>query len=74
MPMDFPDMKSLIAEAELTGFRKPLDGEAEAAYRELLADHVAPIDFIESEEVRNGVGWDQFSIEQNREMVLRRRW
>ena len=59
MPMDFPDMQSLKMAAEIHKFRQPAEGETEVQYRRALADHVRPIDFIESEEIRNGVGWDK---------------
>ena len=71
MPMDFPDMKSLIMAAKAHNFREPKEGEEEKFYRAALSTHVADIDFIESEEIRNGVGWDKFTDEQNRGMLLR---
>ena len=49
MPMDFPDMKSLLFAAKIHKFRQPSKNEPEEKYREALADHVAPHDFIESE-------------------------
>lgn len=66
MPMDFPDMQSLVRHAELWKFRKPHTGETEAQYREALAD------FVESCEIRNKVGWDQFTDEQNKDMLRRK--
>ena len=72
MPMDFPDMDSLRQHAEMLKFRPPNNGETEDEYRTALADHVEPSDFIESQEIRNKVGWDKFSETQNREMVNRR--
>lgn len=71
MPMDFPDMDSLVAAAEVHKFRGPHEGETEPSYRSALANHVRPIDFIESEEIRNKVGWDKFSEGQNKSMVLK---
>jgi len=71
MPMDFPDLNSLKREAEMFKFRKPNDGETESEYRTAVADHVAKFDFIESEEVRNGCGWDRFSKDQNIAMLRR---
>lgn len=70
MPMDFPDMDSLIAAAQAHKFRAPREGEEEAQFRAALANHVRPIDFVESEEIRNKVGWDKFSDNQNQKMVL----
>ena len=61
MPMDFPDMASLKSAARVHKFRELLEGETEIQFRRALADHVSSIDFIESEEIRNGVGWDKFS-------------
>jgi hypothetical protein len=70
MPMDFPDMKSLEFAAQAWKFRKINQGEAEDEYREALAKHVEPHDFIESQEIRNKVGWDKFDESQKLRMVL----
>ena len=72
MPMDFPDRESLIEAAKLHKFRPPREGEPTALYRAALADHVAPIDFIESQEIRTGKGWDQWNEGENRDMLRRR--
>ncbi len=72
MPMGFPDMNSLKRAADVHGFREPNEGETEDDYRAAVADHVAPIDFIESEEIRNKVGWDKFTDEDNPRMLRRR--
>jgi hypothetical protein len=72
MPMNFPDMKSLKEAAKVHHFRVPKEGETEQEYRTALADHVAPRDFVESCEIRNKVGWDKFSGDQNRDMLRRR--
>jgi hypothetical protein len=71
MPMDFPDYQSLKSAAKVHKFRKPLKGESEDDFREALADHVEGIDYIESCEIRNKVGWDKFSPNQNVDMVMR---
>ena len=71
MPMDFPDAKSLIEAADVWKFRQPKEDETIAQYRAALADHVKPKDFIESEEIRNGKGWDKFSTQENKEMLRR---
>lgn len=71
MPMDFPNMKSLENCAEVHKFRKPNKNESEEEFRTALADHVSPRDFIESEEIRNKVGWDRFSESQNKSMLVR---
>lgn len=71
MPMDFPDMQSLEWAAKAHKFRLPEEGEPEETYRKALANHVESIDFIESLEIRNGVGWDKFTKKQNEEAVLR---
>ena len=70
MPMDFPDIKSLEMAARVHKFRKLAKGETEEQYSTALADHVAPRDLIESEEIRNKVGWDQFTDKQNEKMIL----
>ncbi len=71
MPMDFPNLKSLKIAAGIHKFRPMLDREAEESYREALAGHVAPIDFIESEEIRNKTGWDQWTDDQRKDMLRR---
>lgn len=71
MPMDFPDMKSLVFAAEVHKFRPLQDGETEQQYRTALADHVANIDFIESEEIRNGSGWDKWNDGQKSALLGR---
>lgn len=72
MPMDFPDLQSLLMAAEIHKFRKPNKDESLDEYRYALADHVEKIDYVESCEIRNGVGWDKFSQNQNEEMVRRK--
>lgn len=71
MPMDFPDMKSLEFAAKCHKFRKPNEGETEPEYRNALANHVEPIDLIESMEIRSSVGWDKFSEQDNLNMLAR---
>ena len=71
MPMDFPDMKSLVDAAEVYKFRNPTPEESEIEYRTALADHVASIDFIASEEIRNGVGWNRWNLGQQHAMLGR---
>ena len=70
--MDFPDLESLKFCAEVHKFRKINDGESEDDFRNALADHVAPIDFIESGEIRNKVGWDKWTDDQNKDMLRRK--
>jgi hypothetical protein len=72
MPMDFPDLRSLEVAARVHKFR-PLDkDETEESYRSALADHVSTVDFLESEEIRNGIGWDRFSKQQNLDLLKRK--
>lgn len=71
MPMDFPDIESLELAADLHRFRKIKPEETEDKYRIALANHVANTNFIESEEIRNKVGWDKFTDEQNITMLQR---
>lgn len=73
MPRDFPDMASLQRAATIHKFRPPLEGENEHDYRMALATHVEGRDFVESHEIRNGVGWNKFTDEQRMAMVLRSR-
>lgn len=71
MPMDFPNMESLKSAARVHKFRQPFEAETEAQFRSALADHVRCIDFVESEEIRNGIGWDRFSQSQHAGLLLR---
>lgn len=71
MPMDFPDMDSLKSAAEVHEFRQPNEGESEQEYRNALADHIEPRDFIESCEIRAKVGWDKFRESDNLGMLMR---
>lgn len=72
MPIDFPDLESIIRRAEMWKFRKMDEGESEAEYRIALADFVSDKDFIESEEIRNKVGWDKWNVKQNNRALLQR--
>lgn len=72
MPMDFHDLNSLKRAAGLWKFRQPNDGETEREYRMALADFVQGKDYIESLEIRNKVGWDKFSEDQNKDMLRRK--
>lgn len=74
MPMNFPDMKSLINCAEVWKFRAPNEGESEQDYRTALADFVRPQDMIESQEIRTGKGWDKWNDNENRDMLSRIGW
>ena len=69
MPMDFPDMKALVSHAEMVKFRQPNEGESEDRYRTALADFIEPLDFIESQEIRNKTGWDKWDARQRLGMV-----
>ena len=71
MPMSFPDLKDLISAAEVHKFRELNLGETEDEYREALADHVKPIDLIESQEIRTGKGWDEWNAAENADMLRR---
>jgi len=70
MPMNFPDLSSLKQAADVHGFRDIKDGEPTINYRNALADHVKPIDRIESFEIRFGIGWDQWTDEQQRQSLF----
>jgi hypothetical protein len=71
MPMDFPDMQSLKDAAEVHKFRQPTKGETEADFRSALADHVKLRDFVESEEIRTGHGWDMFTSSEEQAAARR---
>ena len=71
MPMSFPDMKSLEFAAEAHHFRVAEPGETEDQYRQALANHVAPRSFIESQEIRIGKGWDEWSEKEERSTLRR---
>lgn len=72
MPRDFPDFKSLLRTAEIYKYRKPYENESEEDYRDMLANYVEPLDYIESLEIRNKVGWNKFSEAQNMDMLERK--
>jgi hypothetical protein len=71
MPMDFPDFESLKRAAEIQHFRQPQTDETEADYRRALADHVAPIDFVESQEIRTSKGHDKWGEPESADLLLR---
>ena len=71
MPMNFPDLKSLESAAEVHKFRCKNENETEDEYRIALANHVSSRDFIESLEIRNKVGWDQWTEAQKYDMLIR---
>jgi hypothetical protein len=60
MPMDFPDMKSLLRAAECWKFRQPNDGESEDSYRQALANHVEPNDFLRTCKADDKHQWLEF--------------
>ncbi len=72
MPMDFPDMSSLKRAAKVHKFREKATTETEVEYRSALADHVESIDFVESQEIRHSVGWDQWTDDQARDGLRRK--
>lgn len=72
MPMSFPDMDSLKTAALVWKFREPREDEDETEFRNALADHVKTCpgaDLIESMEIRTGKGWDQFTREENLQLI-----
>lgn len=71
MPMNFPDMDALKDAARVHKFRAPHEGELEIEYRMALADHVRPIDLVESQEIRTGKGWDQWDDENKSDLIKR---
>ena len=71
MPMYFPDMPSLNRAAQVWKFREPRPNESESDYRNALADWVQKKDVVESCEIRNKAGWNEFTDEQNLDMVRR---
>lgn len=71
MPMDFPNMQSLINTSKVWKFREPKEDENETEYRIALADCVEEYDLIESMEIRTGHGWDKFTETEKNEMTNR---
>jgi hypothetical protein len=71
MPVDFPDLDSLKEAAKIHKFRSINENETEDDYRNVLADHVSDVDFIESQEIRNKIGWDQWDSGQELDSLLR---
>lgn len=70
MPMNFPDMNSLIKTAKIHKFRELHTEESEEDFRKSLALHVYPIDRIESFEILFKVGWDQWTDDQKHKSFL----
>ena len=71
MPQSFPDMDSLKYAAKIHKFREPHDDEIEQDFRTALADHVAATSgIIEAMEIRTGKGWDEFTDEENEQMLM----
>lgn len=68
MPMNFPDFKSLKNHAKRRNFRQPENNETEEIYRNAFAKFMDNIDMIEANEIRNKVGWDQWT--DNQKLVL----
>lgn len=64
MPIDFPNMDSLINRARLRGFRMPETGETEDAYRKAFSVFMRDIDQLESIEIATGTGWDKITPEE----------
>ena len=64
MPMDFPDLNSLVKVAKKHNFRDLNPNESEASYRIALSKHVRSIDVVESQEIRLGIGHDKWTKEQ----------
>lgn len=72
MPMDFPNMVSLIFAAQAHGFRKPRDNESEEIYRANLAYFVEMSgDRIEAQEIRTKHGWDKWTEDEKMNLLLR---
>jgi len=72
MPMNFPDLKSLMRAAEMWKFREIDTGkETEEEYREALADFVQSRDSVEAHEIRTKIGWDQWSDKQQKDHLKR---
>lgn len=71
MPMDFPDLKSLERAARVHNFRPKENSETVDKYRSALANWVTTRDLIESHEIRTGKGWDQWTDEENRDLLKR---
>lgn len=75
--MTFPDYDSLKMAAQCHGFRDPQPNEQEDQYRAALADYVEETGYdgkghvIEAMEIRTGRGWDDFSENENIQLVLR---
>lgn len=69
MPMDFPDMRSLVMAAEVWKFRSPAEDESEESYRAALADFVRDKDIIESQEIRTRKGWNRWGAKEGRDLL-----
>ena len=70
MPIDFPNMDSLINRARLRGFRMPEPGETEDSYRQEFSVFMCGVDMIESIEIATGTGWDKITPMEMMEHLL----
>jgi len=71
MPMLFPDMGSLERRAVQRKFRTPFTAESQLDYREALATHVQKVDMIEAGEIRLGIGYDVWTMDQRAAVIKR---
>lgn len=70
MPIDFPNMDSLINRARLRGFRMPEPDETEDAYRQAFSVFMRGVDMVESIEIATGTGWDKITPMEMMEHLL----
>ena len=72
MPLDFPDLNSLLWAAKRHSFRAKDAAESDARYRDALARHVSQIDPVEAMEIRSGRGWDKWDSGDRACFILER--
>ena len=71
MPKDFNN-DAVGALARCMSYRERLPDESFDDYRKYIADIHAKFDFIESEEIRYGIGWDRWTKAQQKDTVKRK--
>jgi hypothetical protein len=66
MPITF-DSKTLLEQGKIH-FREIKEGDSISEYRNAYADHMEPIDLIESHEIRTGRGWNKWTEEDKKSL------
>jgi len=70
MPMDFPNMQSLINRAKQRNFRQPNEGETESEFREAFSVFMRGVDIVEAMEIKAGRGWDKIDPNEAAHLLI----